>query len=200
MNKDLSKLAQKYIFKHDNSKRKYKHYRDEKEAINNLFQKTYHFNIELSDILVKVATLNRFYSTGILDVYHVALKIKNLNIDDDLKSGNPSIISKIAKVKVGKDRKPRIFYSFATKYCHKHEPMKYPIYDSFVRKTLIYFKKKKYINFNINDLNKYEKFIEIVDNLRVNCNLQHLNYDELDTFLWTYGKENFANKSKNISK
>ena len=40
-------------------------YRNQEKALNKLFYKTYPKNIDMRDILIKVATLNDFYSTHI---------------------------------------------------------------------------------------------------------------------------------------
>ena len=72
-------------------------------------------NTDMSDILLKVAALNDFYSTNIFSVYPVAKHILSLGIDERLKVGDVTLVSDIQKVNingVGKN-----FYSFATKYC-----------------------------------------------------------------------------------
>lgn len=61
-------------------------YRHQENALNRLFHQTYPKNDDLSEILVKVATLNDFYSTNIMNVFAVAEHIKSiLHIDERLK-------------------------------------------------------------------------------------------------------------------
>lgn len=57
-------------------------------------------NTDMSDILLKVAALNDFYSTNIFSVYPVAKHILSLNIDDRLKNGDVALVSDIQKVTI----------------------------------------------------------------------------------------------------
>ena len=77
-------------------------------------------NEEISDILLKVATLNDFYSTNIFSVYPVAEHILSLKIDERLRQGDVTLVNEIQNVTInGVTRK---FYSFSTKYCSHHNP------------------------------------------------------------------------------
>ena len=75
-----------------------------------------------------------FYSTNIFKIYPVAKHILNLNIDERLKSGDPTLVDEIAKINIG--GKEKYFYSFASKYCSHHNQLDFPIYDSYVHKVL----------------------------------------------------------------
>ncbi len=50
-----------------------------------------------------------------------------------------SLVNEIAKVEIS--GKQFNFYSFATKYCSHHKPKDYPIYDNYVDRLLMAFKK-----------------------------------------------------------
>ena len=54
----------------------------------------------MSDILLKVAALNDFYSTNIFSDYPVAKHILSLNIDARLKSGDITLVSDLQKVTI----------------------------------------------------------------------------------------------------
>lgn len=106
----------------------------QENALDKLFFKLCPENTEMSDILLKVAVLNEFYSTNIFSVYSVAKHILSLNIDARLDSGDVTLVQDLQKVTINGVEKN--FYSFSTKYCSHHKPLDYPIYDSYVEKVL----------------------------------------------------------------
>lgn len=112
-------------------------YHLQEDALDKLFFTLCPGNTDMSDILLKVAALNDFYSTNIFSVYPVAKHILSLDIDDRLKTGDVALVSDIQKVTINGVEKN--FYSFATKYCSHHRPLDFPIYDSYVEKVLCYF-------------------------------------------------------------
>ncbi|MBQ3797200.1 MAG: hypothetical protein II842_13190 [Butyrivibrio sp.] len=89
-------------------------YHLQEDALDKLFFKLCPENTDMSDILLKVAALNDFYSTNIFSVYPVAKHILLLNIDDRLKIGDVALVSDIQKVTINGVEKN--YYSFATKY------------------------------------------------------------------------------------
>ena len=97
-------------------------------------------NTEIESILLKVSALNDFYSTNIYDTTTVSKHILECDIDLRLADGDISIVNEIAPVEI--KGKVRNFYSFASKYCSHHNPEIYPIYDSYVEKMLMHFKKR----------------------------------------------------------
>ena len=115
------------------------------------------------------------------------------NIDKDLGAGNEALVNKIAPVTI--NGKTRNFYSFASKYCSHHKPESYPIYDSYVEKMIMHFKKKdKYDAFVKPNLKEYQRFIEIIKNFQKHYNLESFTLREIDIYLWLAGKEYFPNK------
>lgn len=200
MEKVNLELANKYIDIYNESS-EYEHYRIEEKALNTIFQ-TYSKNNKLEHILIKVVLLNKFYSTNIMAPRIVADKIFELKIDDELEQGNLDLIDKIAtnvfKNEETGEEKIKKFYSFATKYCHKSKPDKYPIYDSNVAYILkAYRKEDSYFKFKNNDLKYYPEFKNIIDNFRCHYKLDALNYRDLDHFLWIYGKEEQKQNNNN---
>lgn len=107
---------------------KLENYRLQEEALNKLFLELCPKNVDLSDVLLKVSTLNNFYSTNIFSVYPVAKQICSLDIDSRLEKGDPTLIRDLQYVQISCVQKN--FYSFATKYCSHHNPSEYPIYDA----------------------------------------------------------------------
>lgn len=102
-------------------------YHLQEDALDKLFFELCPKNENISDILLKVATLNDFYSTNIFSVFSVAKHIESLAIDERLSVGDASLVEDIQTVSINGVQ--RRFYSFATKYCSHHKPLDYPIYD-----------------------------------------------------------------------
>lgn len=166
----------------------------QERALNKLFLETYPSNTELEEVLVKVATLNDFYSTQIFSVYPVAKHIVNLSIDERLKAGDLSLVNDIATVKM-ESGDEKNFYSFATKYCSHHQPLNYAIYDSYVEKVLKYYRNVDgFSKFNDNELKQYAVFCKVLLDFQSFYHLEAYNLKELDRYLWQLGKDKFPKK------
>ena len=145
--------------------------------------------------MLKVSALNDFYSTNIYDTFTVSKHILNCKVDEELKNGNIGLVDQIAPVTIS--GKTRNFYSFASKYCSHHKPEIYPIYDSYVEKMLMHFKKKdKFYNFKKDELKKYKKFIEVIQAFKIFYKLNTFSLRQIDIYLWLAGKEYFPNNYK----
>lgn len=163
----------------------------QENSLDLLFYKTFPENKEIEHILIKVCTLNDFYSTNIFSPFRVAKHIKSLRIDKDLKSQKEELVNKIAKIKMA-NGKIYNFYSFASKYCSHHYPENYPIYDSYVEKILIYFKKEfNFYKFKREDLKDYKQFKIILQEFSKYFDLEIYSLKEIDKYLWQVGKEYF---------
>ena len=161
----------------------------QERSLDRLFKEIFPNNIEIEDILIKASTLNDFYSTNIFSIFPVAKHILDLNIDDRLRSGDPTLVSDIAVVEIS--GKTKNFYSFATKYCSHHYQEQYPIYDFFVEKVLVYFQKKdKFRRFHLSDLKDYPTFKEILLSFSDYYGIEY-GLKDLDRYLWQLGKEFF---------
>ena len=169
-------------------------YPEQESALDKLFIQLCPNNTDLDDILIKVCTLNDFYSTNIYKVFDVAKVIKELDIDSRLKSDRADyrLVDEIVdgvKVKTG-----RSVYSFASKYCSHHRPELYPIYDSYVDLLLRYYRdnpKSADFAFDDSDLKTYSAFCEVEEKFKKYFNLCDFNAKELDKFLWQVGKKHF---------
>ncbi len=166
-------------------------YHLQEDALNKLFFTLCPENTEMSDILLKVAALNDFYSTNIFSVFPVAKHILSLKIDDRLKSGDIALVSDIQKVTINGVEKN--FYSFATKYCSHHRPLDFPIYDSYVEKVLCYFRDRdKFASFKTPELKNYAKFKGTLIDFRLFYSLDQYNLKDIDKYMWQLGKEYFS--------
>jgi hypothetical protein len=166
----------------------------QESSLKKLFTKTYPENKDMDDILIKVCSLNDFYSTNIFSPFKISRHIFHLNIDRRLEANDLTLVNDIANVKVGEGREIN-FYSFATKYCSHHRPLEYPIYDYYVDKILMHFKKHKaFSEFKRIDLKEYVKYHNVLLDFRSFYNLDKFNLKEIDQYLWQLGKEHFAKK------
>jgi hypothetical protein len=117
--------------------------------------------------------------------------IAELDVDKRLKEGDLSLVNDIAEVEVSKDKTIN-FYSFATKYCSHHRPLIYPIYDSYVEKVLMYFRRQdNFYEFLKKDLKIYPKYREILIEFKNYYGLKNYNLKQIDKYLWQLGKEYF---------
>ena len=169
-------------------------YTSQERALNKLFLELLPGNSEITDILLKASCLNDFYSTRIFAIYPVAKRILSIkDLDKRLKAGDIKLVRELGNVKIGDNK--RYFYSFATKYCSHHNPIAFPIYDSYVEKVLVYFNEvDKFSSFKIKD---YRKFKGILLYFQRYYKLERFNLKEIDRYLWLLGKEFFP-KNNNL--
>ncbi len=169
---------------------KLENYVMQEKALDKLFFELCPSNKKIEDILIKCSTLNDFYSTNIFSIYSIAKHIQKLDIDGKLKKWDKNIVNEIAKVSI--NWKEKNFYSFASKYCSHHKPLEYPIYDNYIGKCLMYFKKEdKFENFHKEDLKNYGKFTNILNKFRSFYWLEKYSLKEIDRYLWQLWKEVF---------
>ena len=188
--KEIPTPSKKEIEKYLSQWEELENYKFQENVLSKLFGVTYPNNNLIEDILVKVSTLNDFYSTNIFACYEVAKRIKFLDIDKRLKQGDESLVNDIAKVII-KD-KTKNFYSFATKYCSHHNPEEFPIYDSYVDDILKYFKKEDgFCEFSDKELKEYKVFKSTLRKFRKYYKLEAFSLKDIDKYLWQLGKEKF---------
>lgn len=180
----------KYLRKWDSLE----NYTLQENALEKLFNRTYLKNTEIEDVLIKVSSLNDFYSTNIFSPFTVAKHIVALNIDERLAESDVTLVNDIARVKMDNGNIIN-FYSFATKYCSHHKPYDYPIYDSYVDKILRHYRNEdKFYNFKTVELKEFTRFKEILINFRSFYGLENYTLKDIDRYLWQLGKEKFPNK------
>ncbi len=165
----------------------------QENSLDKLFISVMPHNTDIRDILIKASTLNDFYSTNIFSIFPVAKHILNLDIDERLSVGDTSLINDIANVEIS--GKHKFFYSFATKYCSHHNPIDFPIYDSYVENVLMYFSKKDgFLKIKRADLKDYDFFKQSLISFATYYNINSYNLKDLDRYLWQLGKEYFPKK------
>lgn len=165
-------------------------YRLQEDALNKLFFELCPSNTDIRDILLKASTLNNFYSTNIYSIYPVAKHICSLDIYSRLKAGDVTLVRDIQYLTISDTQKN--FYSFASKYCSHHNPLGYPIYDSFVDEILRYFRNRdSFSEFQDGDLKDYAKFKSILIDFRSFYGLDKYNLKQIDQYVWQIGKKYF---------
>jgi hypothetical protein len=155
------------------------------QALTTLFS-TWPQNDDLSEIHLKVVTLNAMYSTQIYDTFSAAAHILGLRVDSDLSVGELSLVERIARMSTGGQL--RFNLSFASKYCSWHNPDEYPIFDSYVEDALWHFRRTHgFASFRRKDLREYRVFIDVLDSFSKAFGLEVLSRKELDQYLWMEG-------------
>ena len=183
-------VIDKYIDKFNNDERYYL----ADNSISRLFDK-FPENKELEDILLKISVINDLYSTNIFATFLMAKHIQLLQIDEDLRLADSTLVNRIATghgIKKSKNTGDRNFYSFATKYCSWHNRDNYPIFDDFVERVLkAYRDRDKFSKFKNEDLRSFEKLKVIISDFKIFYQLNRHGLKQIDKFLWVYGKEKF---------
>ena len=188
---DILRPSEADVEKYLSTWEKLENYTMQEKALDKLFFHTYPKNTSIEEILVKVATLNDFYSTNIFAGYLVAKHILSLNIDERLNAADETLVNEIATI-VMDEGKEKNFYSFATKYCSHHKPYDYAIYDSYVDKVLRYFRNVDgFSQFEDSDLKDYVKFRKVLSDFQGFYGLEKYNLKLLDRYLWQLGKDKF---------
>jgi hypothetical protein len=187
-------LMSEYLGKWEQSEQM-ENYRLQEASLGLLFHSLCPENKKIEHVLLKVSALNDFYSTNIFDTYSVAKHILRKDIDARLEANDYSLVNDIANISI--KGKVKNFYSFASKYCSHHKPTSYPIFDSFVKKMLLYYKSAdSFDGFTKGDLTNYERFIEIIKGFQSHYKLEKYSLREIDIFLWLAGKDWFPRKYK----
>ena len=187
MIKPSSKEISKYLKKWDTLE----NYVHQESSLYKLFNVTYPENRLLDEVLIKVCSLNTFYSNNIYSPFAVAKHIVSLGIDKLLNRNDLDLVNKIALIRI-RNRKWN-FYSFASKYCSHHKPTVYPIYDSYVEKVLMLLKSRdKFFEFRRADLKQYSIYRGILIQFQKHYGLKKYNLKQIDKYLWQVGKEHFS--------
>jgi len=127
------------------------------------------------------------YRTQIYDVIGIAEHILTVNFDERLQQGD---IGLVGAIRLGHGIGNRDLYSFATKYANWHRPTLFPIYDRLVKRILPRLNNRFHFSdpFTQADLHEYPVLVSTIDSLLTFCDLDVLNYKQLDQGLWLYAK------------
>lgn len=163
----------------------------QERALRKLFTQTYPSSHDMDDVLIKVCSLNDFYSTNIFSPFSVAKHIVALGIDKRLAAGDLTLVNDLSHVRLPNGA-TRHFYSFATKYCSHHYPEDFPIYDHFVDIMLVRCRMRdSFASFTRKDLKDYSVFYDALLAFQSFYGLEKFSLKELDQYLWVTGKRYF---------
>ncbi|MFA7275881.1 MAG: hypothetical protein WC043_03660 [Pseudobdellovibrionaceae bacterium] len=166
-------------------------YKLQEEILDFIFKNACRSNECWDSIFLKVSTLNKFYSTNIINTRAVADHVHSIKeFGFRVRKGDLNLVDDLSKVP---GIEGRAFRSFASKYCSRYNPEKFPIYDNLVRGMLISYQKKDNFHsapFKGDDLKDYKFFCEVIRQFRKFYGLEKYTLKEIDRFLWQLGKEN----------
>ena len=168
-------------------------YKPQRDFIENYFR-GHPQNNNLDNVLAKSYLLDSLYNTNIARfsgdqdrMIQIANRIvcKKTNFDHRLKQEDFELVNEIA----GYGAKGEyVNYSFATKYCSLHSPMKYSIYDSNVGEALWYFQgKDQAFNFKRYRLQDYPRYADIIKEFKEHYGLKKFDLTKIDRYLWLVG-------------
>ena len=158
------------------------------QALDELIRQ-YPRNVDLREVLLKVVAVNSLCHTHIFDVEAVARHIHDdvPELDAMMAAGSPDAVHQIAKLAI--HGKHYNLYSFATKYCSRHNPGAYPVYDLRVEHYLCTLQKTHSFGaFSHADLCTYPKFLSLMGVFRNAFGLRAFSYQEIGKFLLLQGE------------
>lgn len=118
----------------------------------------------------------------VLYLFSISKNIYYLDFDKDVQEGDEKLVMDVSKVEV--DGKEKQFYSFATKFCNRHNPKAYPVYDEEIGKALLHFKKvDSFYDFKDEKLEDYHEFKKILLEFRKHYDLEEIEFKDLEKYL-----------------
>ena len=183
-----------------------KYYEDDMEGFKFLYKSIftlvdiYPSHSRFSHVLPKSIIINQLYSTNIMAIKKMAKHISSLNLKVAIVKGDADAIKQISTnhgIRSKKNNKEFDFYSFATKYCHSHNPSKYPIYDRNVDCILWEYKREdKFSTYKRKELKNYNTYLRVLSDFKEYYKLGEISSNKLDKFLWKQGAKFL--KKKNV--
>lgn len=144
-------------------------------------------NDNLRDVTYKVTLLDKLYNCNLKANYaDIAKHIVSCNIDPDLLEGKTVVVEKITLSPLKK------ILVFASKYCHFHQPSKFPMWDRYAAEAL-----HRLLGGNYPKEKNYSKYKADIDGLIQRIN-PDLSYKILDQYLWLYGQKVLKYKNASI--
>lgn len=168
--------------------------------------KTFQNDENKYDVLIKVASLNKIYSTAITNINPVVEQItKVTNENKKLTKLNDftNFVDKISRVE-WTNQKGETFsrnnLSFASKYVHFLSDYKTPIYDSYIWIIIKgYLGQKNGGIKNFNDPENFQEFYTTFQKFKKEMKLEEYSNYKIDKFLWQYGKSLIKNIEKELN-
>lgn len=147
------------------------------------------------DVLIKVASLNKIYSTAITNINPIVEKINETSKKSELKN-NADFVDFVDKLSLvnWKNEKGEEFkrnnLSFASKYTHFKSNFITPIYDSYIWIVIKgYLGQYNHEKISFTNPKNYKEFHLTFTKFKNVFNLENYSNYEIDKFLWTYGRK-----------
>lgn len=178
---------------------------DLNETLSRLFE-TFDNDQNKYNILIKVAALNKIYSTAINNINPVVeqiLKIgRNRNYSKSIEN-YVNLVDEIARIKWTSTNSGKIHernnLSFASKYVHFSSGYKTPIYDSYIWILIVgYLAQKEKSKFSFANPSNFNEFYKKFEKFKKELNLENYSNYQIDKFLWQYGKSLIENISTDM--
>lgn len=157
--------------------------------------KTFEDDKNRYNVLIKVAALNKIYSTAITNIKPVVeqiVKISSKNIELKETKDFVAFVDKISKIDWTNSKGNnynRNNLSFASKYVHFLSGYKTPIYDSYIWIIIKgYLGQKENSKISFKNPANFKEFYLTFDKFKRELNLEKYSNYKLDKFLWQYGK------------
>jgi hypothetical protein len=134
--------------------------------------------------LLKAVTINALYGTQVLAIVRMARHAEEVVRQADLKTAGLELVQKIAEMPPRDGDRPRIFLSFAAKFCHFFvDAERFPIYDEAARVMLrLHLGEQRY---PLTTLERYSTFCEAFGEVHKSVGLEAGR--DLDRYLWISG-------------
>jgi hypothetical protein len=147
-------------------------------------------NRDENSVYIKVQMVNTIFNTQIKDPHGLARRLTTAvkGLDRRLKQGDETLIEEVGRY-IAKSGQPFRFYSFATKFCHCHNPRAFPIYDSAKADSLYAFNRHQpFSKFTKKAIHEdYSLFKRVLQDFIDHFQLNSLKKNEVDRFLWKLG-------------
>jgi len=146
------------------------------------------------DVMIKVAALNKIYSTAITNINPVVDKINEVFKSESLRTEEDylNLVDKISPVEWTNEKDisfKRNNTSFASKYVHFVSNRNIPIYDSYIWIIIqAYIAQKNGIKPSFSNPNNYLEFYNSFIEFKSLYNLKKYSNYTIDKFLWIYGR------------
>ena len=174
------------------------------ENLLKLFQ-TFNDDSNKFHVIIKVAALNKIYSTAITNINPVVEKIVEAsNENPTFKSINDYVefVNKISKIKWINSKEnsfERNNLSFASKYVHFISSHKTPIYDSYIWIVINgYLAQKNDAKISFANPKSYREFYDTFERFKKEFQLEKYTNYQIDKFLWQYGKSMITKIEKEL--
>ncbi len=169
------------------------------ENLLKLFQ-TFNDDKNKFHVIIKVAALNKIYSTAITNINPVVEKIVKASNENPIFKSNDDyiefvdIISKIKWINSKENSFERNNLSFASKYVHFLSGYTAPIYDSYIWIVINgYLGQKNNQKITFKNPKSYREFYDTFEKFKKDLDLEKYTNYQIDKFLWQYGKSMITN-------